>query len=144
MALGSGVVVSPPVPDYATWSSGGPISHGSSGKVRVDVEHHYVMPGGGQANDLEGDPNPYWDGRPYGFNVNGEFPLAGFGDASVSSGTVMPPLRMTANVVSSIGPTITMAIGAGFGAVLAPQHRATGTFVGALVGGILGLIFSPG
>lgn len=151
--LGSGQALVPaaPVPDWATWSSGGPISHGS-GHTQVDVEHHYVYPGGGQANDLEGDPSPWWTGRPYGFNNNGEFALGtitsralqGFGDPAVSSGTVLPPMRVTANVVSSIGPTVTAAIGAGFGAALAPQHRAAGTLVGALVGGILGLIFSPG
>lgn len=123
-----------------------------SGNVRPDVENHYVTPGGGQANDIEGDPSPFWEGKPYGFNTNGEFTLGtitsrslqGFGDAAASTGvTSIPPIRMTANVVSSIGPTVTAALGAGFGAYLAPQHRAAGTLVGAVVGGILGLIFSP-
>jgi hypothetical protein len=130
-----------------------------SGDVYADVENHYVMPGGGQANDIEGDPSPFWEGKPYGFNNNGEFALVathgalgtitsrslqGFGDAAASTGvTSIPPIRMTANVVSSIGPTVTAALGAGFGAYLAPQHRAAGTLVGAVVGGILGLIFSP-
>jgi hypothetical protein len=123
-----------------------------SGDVRVDVENHYSYPGGGQANDIEGDPSPFWEGKPYGFNPNGEFTLGtitsrslqGFGDAAASTGvTSIPPIRMTANVVSSIGPTVTAALGAGFGAYLAPQHRAAGTLVGAVVGGILGLIFSP-
>lgn len=138
-ALGA-IVPAPPVPDYATWDSGGPITHGGKGTAQVDIERHFVMPGGGQANDIEGDPDSPWVGRPYGFNVNGEFTL---GDAAVG-GNALPPMHMTANVVSSIGPTITAAIGAGFGAYLAPQHRATGTIVGALVGGVLGLIFSPG
>ena len=116
-----------------------------SGNVRVDVEQHYSYPGGGQANDYEGDPSPEWPGKPYGFTNNGVMALSGFGDAATSTGiATLPPMRVTANVVSSIGPTVTAAIGAGFGAALAPQHRATGTLVGALVGGILGLIFSPG
>ena len=153
--LGSGQALVPeaPVPDWATWSSGGPVSHGS-GHPQVDIERHFVMPGGGQANDLEGDPSPFWAGRPYGFNNNGEFTLPGpmgmitsralngFGSAAESTGLVtLPPLRLS--VTQSIGPTVTMALGAGAGAYLAPQHRAAGTLVGALVGGILGLIFSP-
>jgi len=157
-SLGSGQALVPvaPTPEWLAH-----IKDQRSGDVRVDVERHYSYPGGGQANDLEGDPSPWWEGKPYGFNPNGEFTLGtitsktlgaitsrslqGFGDASTSTGVVsMPPLRVTANVVSSIGPTVTAALGAGFGAALAPQHRAAGTLVGALVGGILGLIFSPG
>jgi hypothetical protein len=152
--LGSGQALVPasPVPDWATWSSGGPVSHGSN-FTQVDIEPHFSYPGGGQANDYEGDPSPEWPGKPYGFTANGVMSLGtitsrslqGFGDASASTGiATLPPMHVTANVVSSIGPTVTAAIGAGFGAALAPQHRATGTLVGALVGGILGLIFSPG
>ncbi len=130
------LVPAAPVPDWATWNSGGPISHGA-GNVKVDVEHHYVMPGGGQANDIEGDPSPYWTGGSYGFGPNGEFMLG-------ASEPVMPPMHLTANVVSSIGPTVTMALGAGAGAVFAPNHRVLGTVLGALAGGILGVIFAPG
>lgn len=136
LGAGQALVAVPPMPLWRQHQVGE-----RSGNVRLDIERHFVMPGGGQANDLEGDPNPYWDGGPYGFNNNGEFML---GDAAVSSGSTMPPVRLTANVVSSIGPTVTMALGAGAGAYLMPQHRAVGTVVGALVGGILGIIFSPG
>jgi hypothetical protein len=140
--LGSGqaLVPEPPVPDWATWKSGGPVSHGES--TIVDVQRRFVYPdGGGLANDVEGEPGSLWTGKPYGFTPNGYVML---GDAAVSSGSSMPPVRITANVIQSVGPTVTMAIGAGAGAYLAPQHRAVGTVVGALVGGILGLIFSPG
>lgn len=138
--LGSGQALVPEgaVPDWATWSSGGPISHGS-GNVKYDLEQRFVYPGGQQANAIEGEPGALWTGKPFRFNENG-IAFQGFGDAAVSSG----PVRVTANVVSSIGPTVTMAIGAGMGAVFAPQHRAVGSLLGALAGGILGLIFSPG
>ena len=153
LGTGQAVVPEPPTPPWLAH-----IRDQRSGDVRVDVEPHFSYPGGGQANDYEGDPSPEWPGRPYGFTPNGVMTLprpglgtitsrslSGFGDAASSTGiTSLPPMRVTANVVSSIGPTVTAALGAGFGAALAPQHRATGTLVGALVGGILGLIFSPG
>lgn len=149
---GQAVVPSPPTPPWLAH-----IRDQRSGDVRLDIERHYSTPGGGQANDFEGDPSPEWTGGAYGFTPNGVMmlpaqgigtitsrALQGFGDPAVGSGTVFPPMRVTANVVSSVGPTVTAALGAGFGAYLAPQHRAAGTLVGALVGGILGLIFSPG
>jgi hypothetical protein len=138
--LGSGQALVPEgnVPDWATWSSGGPISHGSN-NITATYEPHYVYPGGQQANDIEGEPGALWIGKPFKFNENG-VAFHGFGDAAVSSG----PVRITANIVSSVGPTVTAAIGAGMGAYFAPQHRAVGSLLGALAGGILGLIFSPG
>lgn len=145
LGTGQAIVPEPPTPPWLAH-----IRDQRSGDVRVDIETHYSYPGGGQANDYEGDPSPEWTGGPYGFTNGGVMMLPqpgmqGFGDAAMSTGiTTLPPMRVTANVVSSVGPTVTMAIGAGFGAALAPQHRAAGTLVGALVGGILGLIFSPG
>lgn len=135
LGTGQALVAMPPMPAWRQHQVGE-----RSGNVRLDIEPHYVMPGGGQANDLEGDPSPYWEGRPYGFTNNGVMML---GEGTTETKSV-PPLRLTANVISSVGPTVTMALGAGAGAYLMPQHRAVGTVVGALVGGILGIIFSPG
>jgi hypothetical protein len=136
--LGSGqaLVHVAPVPDWATWSSGGPISHGTAnviGNKSMDI-----YPGAGLANDFEGEPGSAWTGRPYRFYENGVMtPLNGFGDAAVSSGSVVRRRDLTI----SVGPTVAAVVGAGFGAGLAPQHRATGALVGALAGGILGLLF---
>src|SRR5258708_1234459 len=101
--LGSGQALVPeaPVPAWATWSSGGPVSHGS-GYPPGHIENHYVYPGGGDANAYEGEAGALWTGKPYGFTPNGYVFLGG--DASVSSGSAMPPIRMS--LTTSIGPTV--------------------------------------
>ncbi|HEV3059767.1 MAG TPA: hypothetical protein VGY48_16060, partial [Vicinamibacterales bacterium] len=78
----------------------------------------------------------------YRFYENGVMtPMNGFGDAATSTGvTSMPPLHLS--LTTSIGATTAMALGAGFGAFLAPERRVLGTVIGALAGGILGVIFS--
>lgn len=139
--LGSGGALVPvgPVPDYATWSTGGPIRHGNANVVGNKSMDVYAD--AGLANDFENEPGALWTGQPIRFYENGVMtPLSGFGDAAVSSATVMPPVRL--RVTSAIGATTTMAIGAGFGAFLAPNRRILGTLAGALAGGILGVIFS--
>jgi hypothetical protein len=137
--LGSGQALVPegPVPDWATWKSGGPVSHGES--TIVDLQPRFVYPdGGGLANDFENEPGALWTGNPYEFNYNGVVML---GDAAVSSGAIPARTTHTRNITLSVGPTVAMAVGAGFGAALTPNRRAVGALAGALAGGILGLIF---
>lgn len=57
-------------------------------------------------------------------------------------GADAPVPRLKVNLKSTVGASVTMIVGAGFGAWLAPgEKRVAGTVVGAVVGGILGLIF---
>ncbi len=88
------------------------------------------------ANAVEGEPGANWEGRPYHFNQNG---------VVFDGGTFGGALGATENKVISIGPTITMVIGASAGATFAsPNHKLVGALIGAFAGGILGIIFSPG
>jgi len=139
--LGSGAALVPvsPVPDWCTWCSGGPITHGNANVIGNKAQD--VYPGAGLANDLENEPGALWAGRPFRFYENGVMtPMNGFGDAATSTGiTSMPPMRLS--LTSSIGATTAMALGAGMGAYLSERHRPLGAVIGALTGGILGLVF---
>lgn len=84
------------------------------------------------ANAYENEPGAVWHGRPIRrFDSNGY--LMGAGD---------PTLNLRINNVTAIGPSIAMVVGAGAGAALVPGNRVLGTVIGALAGGILGVIFS--
>lgn len=113
-------------------------SRGQSNTVYMPNEGYrvYRTP---SANDYENEPGSRWHGRPIKrFTPNGyemtPVNLGGAGD---------PSLHLHLDAVSAIGPSITAALGAGFGAVLAPNKRALGAVLGALAGGILGVIFTP-
>lgn len=90
------------------------------------------------ANDYENEPGSRWHGRPIK-----RFTPNGYEMTPVNLGAGPGELKLHLDAVSAIGPTITAALGAGFGAVLSPNRRVLGTVLGALAGGILGVIFTP-
>jgi hypothetical protein len=93
------------------------------------------------ANDYENEPGSRWHGRPIQkFTPNG-YVMTPVGELGASPD--VPPLYLHIDKVAAIGPTIMAAIGAGFGVGLATQRRPLGAVIGALAGGILGVLFTP-
>lgn len=92
------------------------------------------------ANDYENEPGARWHGRPIKrFTPNGyEMTPVGLGASDAP-----PPLYLHIDKVAAVGPTILAAIGAGFGVALSTQHRPIGAVLGALAGGVLGVLFTP-
>jgi hypothetical protein len=89
----------------------------------------------------ENEPGARWEGRPIKkFTPNG-YVMTPVGELGASPD--VPPLYLHIDKVAAIGPTIMAAIGAGFGVGLATQRRPLGAVIGALAGGILGVLFTP-
>lgn len=108
-----------------------PMSRGQSNTVPANAGNTvYRSP---TANAYENEPGAVWHGRPIRrFDSNGYL----FGAADD------PTLNLRVSNVAMIGPSVAMVIGAGAGAALVPGNRVLGTVIGALAGGILGVIFS--
>ena len=107
-----------------------PMSRGQSNTVPADAGNMvYRSP---TANAYENEPGAVWHGRPIRrFTSNGY--LMGPND---------PTLNLHVSNTAAIGPSVAMIIGGAAGAALVPGNRVLGTVIGALAGGILGVVFS--
>ena len=131
---GLGNVRVPYSPEWNPNAGGGPIQR--AGNFPFYQPRGYDVFRTSSENVVEGEPGANWEGRPYHFNQNG---------VVFDGGTFGGALGATENRVFSVGPTVTMALGAGAGVMFAnPNHKIAGALIGALAGGILGIIFAPG
>lgn len=142
LGAGYALVSVPPVPDWAVSNGGGPIRKASgiafparAGNMVYRTPHNVVR---------EGEPGASWPGS---FEDKMFLPDGRMVPATAMAHDMMHgadlPESANLNIRRTIGPSITMVLGAGAGMALTAKgpHRIAGTIAGALVGGVLGLIF---
>ena len=143
--LGAGYALVPvaPVPDWAVSNGGGPIRKAGGLAVRAHAGNTvYRTP---HAVVREAEPGASWEGDLSNqmFLPDGRLVPATGMAFDMLQGTPEVPGHFDLNLRKTLGPSVTMVIGAGAGMLLTrdSQHRIAGTIVGALAGGVLGLIF---
>lgn len=132
-------------PDWNPNEGGGPLRRGPGSNVVQAHAGNYVYRSP-NTNTREAEPGAGWpgglshmmflpDGRLVPATPIVDNMFHGAGDPSVTG-------RFKVKLKSSVGASVTAMVGAGFGLVLAPpDRRVASTVIGAVAGGILGLIF---
>jgi hypothetical protein len=142
LGAGYALVPVPPVPDWATWEGGGPISKSSQASLPAHAGNYVYRsplnvvreaePGANWPQNLQATKMFLPDGRlvdakPYAY------------DQFRGVDVLQPVVSQTSRLLSP--PFVAMCIGAAAGYQIGRSNRVMSAIGGAIIGGVLGRVF---